>query len=172
MKSTAFPSPPNRWKKVKTTNPLAAALATWFGCGLAPKAPGTVGTFGGLVVAWPLVAFGQAAPWHFAVLAALVTPIGIWAAQKIIDETGNNDPQQVVIDEVLGVWLTLAGAAHFNWKSFLLAFALFRLFDIWKPWPIRNLEKLHGGTGVIVDDLGAGVYAAVVLALLGWFNLY
>lgn len=161
---------------MKTTNPLATtlatSLATWFGCGLSPKAPGTAGTLGGLLVAWPLVAYAHAAPWHFAALAALATPIGIWAAQQVIDSTGNNDPQQVVIDEVLGVWLTLAGATHFNWQSFILAFVLFRIFDIWKPYPIRNLEKLHGGTGVIVDDLGAGVYAAVVLALLGWFNRY
>ncbi len=157
---------------MKTTSPLAQALATWFGCGLSPKAPGTVGTLGGLLFAWPLATYAHAAPWHFAVLSALVTPIGIWAAQQVIDATGNNDPQQVVIDEVLGVWLTLAGASHFNWQSFSLAFVLFRIFDIWKPYPIRNLEKLHGGTGVIVDDLGAGVYAAVVLALLGWFNRY
>ena len=158
---------------MKTTNSLlATALATWFGCGLSPKAPGTVGTLGGLLVAWPLVTYAHASPWHFAAITALITPIGIWAAQQIIDATGHNDPQQVVIDEVLGVWLTLAGAAHLNWQSFVLAFAFFRIFDIWKPWPIRNLEKLHGGTGVIVDDLGAGVYAAVVLALLGWFNLY
>ena len=158
---------------MKTTNSLfASVLATWFGCGLAPKAPGTVGTLGGLLVAWPLANYWNAAPWHFAVLAALVTPIAIWAAQQVINTTGNNDPQQVVIDEVVGVWLTLVGAVHLNWQSFALAFALFRLFDIWKPWPIRNLEKFHGGTGVIVDDLGAGVYAAVGMWLLGWFKLY
>lgn len=147
-------------------------LATWFGCGLAPKAPGTVGTLGGLLVAVPLVQYCGFLWWHFILLTALVTPIAIWAAQKTIDETGNQDPQLVVIDEVLGLWLTLAGAAHFNWQCFLLAFTLFRIFDITKPFPVRNLEKLHGGSGVIADDLGAGIYAAVVLALAGWFNLY
>ena len=151
---------------------ISSILATWFGCGLAPKAPGTVGTLGGLLVAVPLVHYAGFGPWHFVILTALVTPIGIWAAQKTIDETGNQDPQRVVIDEVLGVWLTLAGASHFNWQCWVLAFALFRIFDITKPFPVRNLEKLHGGTGVIVDDLGAGVYAAVVLAAAGWFNLY
>ena len=153
-------------------SPVATALATWFGCGFSPKAPGTVGTLGGLAVAVPLSIYAGFTQWHFVVLTALVTPIGIWAANQTIASTGNQDPQTVVIDEVLGVWLTLAGASHFNWQSFTLAFALFRLFDITKPWPVRNLEKLHGGTGVIVDDLGAGVYAAVVMAVAGWFNLY
>ena len=153
-------------------NPLAETLATWFGCGYAPKAPGTAGTLGGLAVAWPLAQYLHFTPWCFAALAALVTPVGIWAAQQVINSTGNSDPQKVVIDEVLGVWVTLAGAPHLNAAAWFLAFALFRIFDITKPWPVRNLEKLHGGTGVIVDDLAAGVYAAVVMALAGWFNLY
>ncbi len=156
----------------RAISPLATALATWFGCGFSPKAPGTVGTLGGLALAVPLSFYAGFTPWHFVLLTALVTPIGIWAANRTIASTGNQDPQTVVIDEVLGVWLTLAGATHYNWQSFTLAFALFRLFDITKPWPVRNLEKLHGGMGVIVDDLGAGVYAAVVMAVAGWFNLY
>lgn len=159
-------------KVKKATSPLSFALATWFGCGLSPKAPGTVGTLGGLIVAIPLITYANFTAWHFILLTAVVTPIGIWAANKTIESTGSQDPQIVVIDEVLGLWLTLAGAARFNWQSFLLAFVLFRIFDITKPWPVRNLEKLHGGTGVIVDDLGAGIYAAVVMALAGWFNLY
>jgi phosphatidylglycerophosphatase A len=78
----------------------------------------------------------------------------------------------VVIDEVVGQWLTLAGARPLNWKSFLAAFVLFRLFDIWKPAPVRQLESLQGGAGIVADDLMAGVYAALVLFLAGCFNLY
>ena len=78
----------------------------------------------------------------------------------------------VVIDEVLGQWLTLLGATTLNWKTLLAGFLLFRLFDIWKPWPIRRLEKLPEGTGIVVDDLGAGVYGAVVLSISGSLGFY
>ena len=82
------------------------------------------------------------------------------------------DPSRVVIDEVAGQWLTLAGAASYNWKSWLAAFFLFRLFDIWKPFPARQTEAFPGGFGIVADDVVAGIYAAVVLAVAGWFNLY
>ena len=77
-----------------------------------------------------------------------------------------------MVDEVLGQWITLAGATALNWKSWLAAFCLFRLFDIWKPPPVRQLEALPGGTGIVADDVMAGVYGALVLFLRGWFNLY
>jgi phosphatidylglycerophosphatase A len=73
----------------------------------------------------------------------------------------------VVIDEVLGQWLTLLGATAFNWKTFLAAFVLFRLFDIWKPWPVRRFENLPEGSGIVADDLAAGVYGAVFLLISG-----
>jgi hypothetical protein len=85
---------------------------------------------------------------------------------------GMKDPQFVVVDEVVGQWLALAGARALNWKAWLAAFVLFRLFDIWKPFPVRQLESLPGGVGIVADDLMAGVYAALVLFLAGWFNLY
>jgi phosphatidylglycerophosphatase A len=77
-----------------------------------------------------------------------------------------------VIDEVAGQWITLAGATAWNWKSLLIGFLLFRLFDIWKPAPVRQLERLPDGTGIMADDLMAGVYAAVVLYVAGRLNLY
>ncbi len=77
-----------------------------------------------------------------------------------------------MIDEVLGQWLTLAGALRFNWLMFAFAFGLFRLFDIWKPPPIRLIEQMPGGAGIVLDDMMAGVYGALVLFLAGWFNLY
>ncbi len=77
----------------------------------------------------------------------------------------------MVVDEVVGQWLTLAGARTLNWKSYLAAFLLFRLFDIWKPPPVRQLEALPGGVGIVADDLMAGLYAALVLFAAGCFNL-
>ena len=76
------------------------------------------------------------------------------------------------MDEVLGQWLTLAGARSLGWPALLAAFLLFRLFDVWKPYPVRRLEALPGGTGIVADDLAAGFYAALVLFIAGCFNLY
>jgi phosphatidylglycerophosphatase A len=78
----------------------------------------------------------------------------------------------VVVDEVIGQWIALAGARALNWKSYLAAFALFRLFDIWKPAPVRQLERLPGGWGINADDVMAGLYAALVMWTAGCFNLY
>jgi phosphatidylglycerophosphatase A len=147
-------------------------LATWFGCGYAPKGPGTAGSLAAIVVAWPLHAYAGVGPLGFAVLALALTGPAIWAAAVTARETGLKDPQIVVIDEVVGQLLALGGAAQLNWKSWLAAFALFRAFDIWKPPPVRQLERLRGGTGIVLDDLMAGVYAALVLFAAGCFNLY
>jgi phosphatidylglycerophosphatase A len=151
---------------------LATIIATWFGCGFAPKAPGTAGAAGALIPAILLWHYLAAQPWWFAVLATAMTPAGIWAADAVARASGLKDPQLVVIDEVLGVWLALAGATRLNWISILAAFALFRFFDIWKPQPVRRLESLGGGLGIVADDLMAGVYAALVLFAAGCFNLY
>jgi phosphatidylglycerophosphatase A len=95
----------------------------------------------------------------------------IWAAGETARQAKIKDPQFVVVDEVVGQWLALAGARALNWKAWLAAFLLFRLFDIWKPPPCAN-SKLPGGVGIVADDLMAGLYAALVLFLAGWFNLY
>jgi phosphatidylglycerophosphatase A len=105
-------------------------------------------------------------------LSVLLAAPGIWAADVYAREVGKKDPQKVVVDEVVGQWMTLAGATVLNWKSWLLAFVLFRLFDIWKPAPVRQLERLPGGLGIVADDAMAGVYGALVLFVTGWFNLY
>jgi phosphatidylglycerophosphatase A len=152
------------------TNPiasrLATVLATWFGCGLVPKGPGTAGALGALLVAYLV----PVSPW---ILTAIFLVPGIWAAGAHARLTGRLDPQDVVIDEVLGQWITLAAAVHTNsWQPWLLAFILFRLFDITKPWPIRRLEHLPGGFGIIFDDVLAGLFGAVVMQVAGWNNLY
>jgi phosphatidylglycerophosphatase A len=151
---------------------LGRVIGTWFGCGLVPKGPGTAGSLGALVVAWPLHAYLGVPAWSFAVIAIVALWPAIWASGVVARQESKKDPQIVVVDEVVGQWLTLAGAVTLNWKSWLAALALFRLFDIWKPWPIRKLEALPGGSGIVMDDVMAGVYGALVLWAAGWFNLY
>ena len=153
-------------------NPLAHVLATWFGLGLSPFAPGTAGSLGALAVAWPLIQYAHWPIWWFIPLALVSLPIAIWSASVTAKAAGRKDPGLVVIDEVVGQWITLAGAAQLNWKAWLLAFGLFRLFDIWKPFPVRQLEALPSGTGIVCDDVMAGIYGALVLAAAGWFNFY
>jgi len=151
---------------------LARVIATVFGLGYAPKGPGTVGSLGALLIAWLVSTYAGVGPLWFAALAAVLAIPGIWAAGVVTKEIGRKDPQIVVVDEVVGQWLALAGASHLNWKSWLAAFALFRLFDIWKPPPVRQLERLPTGVGIVADDAMAGLYAALVLFAAGWFNLY
>jgi len=150
---------------------LSSVIATWFGCGLAPFAPGTWGSAGALAPALLLARAGWKPLW-FLGLAAAVTPLGIWAAGKTARRLGKKDPGMVVVDEVVGQWITLAGATTLNWKAWLAAFVLFRLFDIWKPFPVGRLEELPGGFGIVFDDVMAGIYGAVVLYAAGCFKLY
>jgi phosphatidylglycerophosphatase A len=151
---------------------LALQLATWFGCGYSRFAPGTAGSLAALAIGILLHEFAGFTGWHFLVLAAVLFVPATWAATITSRVSGLKDPQIVVVDEVLGLWISLAGARTLNWKSYLAAFALFRLFDIWKPPPVRQLEALPGGLGINLDDVMAGVYAALVLFLAGCFNLY
>jgi phosphatidylglycerophosphatase A len=166
----------SEWPRAKGATPgkegLAAAemLATWFGCGYSPVAPGTVGSAAALAIAVALCHWGYFPQWGFLALAALMFFPAVWAASLTAEAKGLKDPGCVVIDEVLGQWIALAGAHTYNWKTYLAAFVLFRLFDIWKPAPVRQLEKLPGGLGINADDVMAGIYAALVLFLAGWFN--
>jgi phosphatidylglycerophosphatase A len=155
-----------------TKNRAALAVATWFGCGLSPKAPGTVGSVAALAIGIALHEWAGIAGWQFLVLAALLFLPAVWAAGVTARLKQLKDPQIVVVDEVLGQWIALAGARTLNWPTYLAALALFRLFDILKPTPVRQLEALPGGWGINADDAMAGIYAALVLFAAGWFNLY
>ncbi len=150
----------------------ARLIATWFGCGLSPFAPGTVGSAAALAIGALLYRHAGFVWWEFLVLAALLFAPAVWAAGVTARAAKIEDPGFVVVDEVIGQWIALAGAHPLNWKSCLAAFLLFRLFDIWKPAPVRQLESLPGGLGIVADDVMAGIYAAVVLFLAGWFKLY
>jgi phosphatidylglycerophosphatase A len=151
---------------------LANLLSTWFGCGYSPRAPGTAGSLAALAIGIVLHQFAGFGQWQFGVLAAITLIPAVWAAGVTAESSGLKDPQFVVIDEVIGLWIALAGACAYNWKSYLAAFALFRLFDIWKPPPVRQLEALPAGWGINLDDVMAGIYAALVLLVAGRFNLY
>lgn len=151
---------------------LARLIATWFYCGYFPVAPGTVGSLAAVAIAWALSRYENVPPIAFAVLALLLAAPGIWAAGVTAKAEGCEDPGIVVVDEVIGEWLTIAGATHLNLRAWLLAFALFRIFDIWKPPPVRQLERLHGGLGIVADDAMAGVYGAVIMIIAGRLHLY
>ncbi|HVV44628.1 MAG TPA: phosphatidylglycerophosphatase A [Bryobacteraceae bacterium] len=147
----------------------AWVFATWFGCGFSRVAPGTVGSLAAAVLAWPLARVGFGRLQFLVLVFALLYP-AIRAADVVAAQSKRKDPQTVVIDEVLGQWLTFAGALRFDLLTFALAFGLFRLFDIWKPPPIRLIEQVPGGAGIVLDDIMAGAYGALVLFLVGWFN--
>ncbi|HEY3816626.1 MAG TPA: phosphatidylglycerophosphatase A [Polyangiaceae bacterium] len=140
---------------------VAWAIATWFGCGLVPKAPGTMGSLGAIPL-YLLVA-RQGRP-GVAVAAAVVTAVGIWAASVVARDLGKKDPQIVVVDEVAGLLVTMLPMREVSWLAVALGFGLFRLFDVLKPWPVRKLEALPGGWGIVLDDIGAGVLGAAVMA--------
>ncbi|HEY3990424.1 MAG TPA: phosphatidylglycerophosphatase A [Acidobacteriaceae bacterium] len=160
----------------------AWAVGTFFGVGLLKPGPGTWGSVAAVLL-WKAVDFPDFSiatippiPHQELLLVAVVlalkfspvilaTAIGIPAATIVARESGREDPGHVVIDEVAGQWLTLVVSKP-DWPHALLALALFRLFDITKPWPIRKLEALPGGWGIMLDDLAAGLFGLIVLAVI------
>ena len=151
---------------------LARLIATWFYCGYAPVGPGTVGSAAAILIAWLLHTYASQSAMSFAVFGVALAIPGIWAAGVTARAINLKDPGIVVVDEVVGQWITLAGATDLNWRSWLVAFCLFRIFDIWKPPPVRQLEQLPGGLGIVADDAMAGVYSALVLFAAGQLHLY
>ena len=146
----------------------ALVLATWFGCGYSPVAPGTVGSIGALVVAWVAISTTGIPPWVLGPAALLLFPLAAWSAGKVEQSLGDEDPQIVVIDEVVGQWLALAPIVSSNWQHWLWALILFRLFDIAKPFGIGKLEQISGGYGVVADDAAAGACAMIVMLGIRW----
>jgi phosphatidylglycerophosphatase A len=144
----------------------AMAVATVLGAGRSPVAPGTVGA----LCALPLALGMTYAPlWAQLGLAVLVTVVGAWAAGQVCRAKGLEDPQVVVVDEFAGILVTFLGVTV-TWTTAILGFALFRIFDIAKPYPVKWLESnVRGGAGVMLDDVGAGLLACLVLQL--WVRL-
>lgn len=151
------------FRKADFSGKLALGFASWFGAGLMPGAPGTFGT----LMALPLVlALNYLGEFYEGLALLLLVPTGIWASSRCEKHLERNDPSEVVVDEVAGFLLTLF-LLPLSWLTLCLGFVLFRLFDIAKPFPIRWLEKrVRGGTGVVLDDLLAGVFANLSLRLV------
>jgi phosphatidylglycerophosphatase A len=137
---------------------VALALATSLGVGYVPYAPGTFGSAAGLLFWWFL-------PDSFAIqLAAIVVvfAVGTWSGNVAEQHFGASDPPPVVIDEVMGMWITLL-LNPVGWQGAVIGFLMFRLFDVIKPYPANRLERLPGGLGVMADDGMAAVYANIAL---------
>lgn len=151
------------WRQL-LTDP-AHLLAFGLGSGLSPRAPGTVGTVVAALVWWLL---GPLSPGvHLGVLLLLVV-VGTWAAGRSARALGVHDHGGIVIDEWAGFWLTVTALPH-HWGWLLGGFVLFRFFDIVKPWPIGWLDRrVHGGWGIMVDDLVAGLLAWLILFAVLW----
>ncbi|MGC2413385.1 MAG: phosphatidylglycerophosphatase A [Stellaceae bacterium] len=141
----------------------AALIATGCGIGLLPSAPGTWGSLAALPCAWAISALAG----RTALLAAAVFAFaaGCWASATLARASGLKDPQFIVVDEVAAQWLVLV-AAPLDWRAYLAAFLLFRVFDIWKPWPVRAIERrIEGGPGIMLDDVAAALYALLLLLI-------
>lgn len=149
----------------------AVWIATCFGVGYFPLAPGTAGSAVGLGLIVGIGRLPLERHWMVTIVAAAAMGIGllgVWAANGAEKFFGRVDPGQVVIDEVVGQMLTLLLQPDATWKWLLAGFVLFRLFDVVKPFPARSLEHAPGGWGIMLDDVAAGAYGLGALALLTW----
>ena len=140
---------------------FARALSTWFYTGLSPKAPGTVGSLATLPLFWAIQYFSNFAYW---LVTAAITVLGCWVSEIEAKRSGKDDPGHIVIDEVAGMLIALIPARGQGVIAMLTAFGLFRLFDIWKPGPVKAVESLKPkGIGIMADDVVAGYLAFLVL---------
>ncbi len=159
---------PEVMKKLDFKNP-ATWVATWFGCGLMHPGPGTWGTIGGLSIGLIILALGGKISLSIGIV--LIFALGLWAAKKFEDMTQSHDNSMIVIDEVAGIWIVLL-ASTLTPFSIILAFVLFRIFDILKPWPISWLDRnVKGALGVMLDDIAAGLAAAACLYGIHYYAL-
>ena len=156
--------PPDKLARTVMTDPVHI-LAFGFGTGLAPFAPGTFGSLPGILLFWLTMDYGL----YVQVGVALtITLAGVWICGESARRIGVHDHGGIVWDEIVGMYVTLL-AAPASLTGWILAFVLFRIMDIVKPWPIRDVDhRLGGGVGIMLDDLVAALYAAILLGLYGW----
>jgi phosphatidylglycerophosphatase A len=154
----------NRDLRRKVLRDPVNLLAFGFGAGLSPKAPGTAGSLVGLAFAWGTMALPITA--RIVVAIALILS-GVWICGESARRIARHDHPGIVWDEIAGIYLALLVAPPSIW-AWALGFGLFRLFDVWKPWPIRDLDhRLKGGLGIMLDDLVAALYTALILGFVG-----
>ena len=142
-------------------------LATGFGSGLSPFAPGTMGTLVGIPVC--LVCLPITWPARF-VFVIVLSALAIFISGRAEIIYSKKDDQRIVIDEITGFQVAMLPVAITGWHL-CVAFVLFRIFDIWKPFPIRNLQNIPGGWGVVIDDIAAGIYAGVIMLALNYAGI-
>ncbi len=150
-------------------NPLHF-LSLGFGSGLSPFAPGTAGTLAAIPLYWLMAPLSVEI---YLGIVALMFVIGVYLCQITTRRLGSHDHSAIVWDEVVGYLLTMT-AVPFDWRHAILGFFLFRLFDVWKPWPVRLLDRrVAGGFGIMLDDVGAAIYSALALQaiLYLWENM-
>ena len=156
---------------------LSWIIATWFGSGLLPKAPGTWGSLAAFPFAYIISVY--TCPYALILGTVALFFIGIWASEKVEESVQIEDPGFIVVDEVVGQWIALLPLpflySFLNSDSFHLYFAViaavafiaFRIFDIWKPWPVNYVDKnVHGGYGIMLDDVIAGMYALIITSAM------
>ena len=169
MTTSPADRPPSRAERARTRIPASALrepvhlLALGFGSGLAPVAPGTFGSLVGVALALLVLQAG----WWAALGAAVIASIaGVWICGESARRLGVHDHPAIVWDEVAGMMLVML-AAPATWWGAAMAFALFRVFDVWKPWPIREVDHgMRGGAGIMLDDILAALWAVAVLLLI------
>lgn len=169
MTTSPADRPPSRAERARTRIPVTALrdpvhlLALGFGSGLAPLAPGTFGSLVGLALGLLVL---QAGWWAALGAVVLASVAGIWICGESARRLGVHDHPAIVWDEVAGMMLVML-AAPTTWWGALLAFVLFRVFDVWKPWPIREVDHgMRGGAGIMLDDILAALWAVAVLLLI------
>jgi len=146
-----------------TLDKLAIVLATWFGSGLFPKAPGTFGSLTALPLIWLFSNLDHVSFWEPAIIASIVTILALWATSRTEDIWQVHDDPRIVADEVAGMSAALIWFP-FDLKHAIAGFLIFRILDIWKPGPIGYIdEELPGAPGTVLDDVLAGLVAAVIL---------
>jgi len=139
-------------------------LALGFGSGYVPKLPGTAGTLIGVLIYYPL---HNVSHWLYLGLLTALAIIGIWICGKTAADLGVHDHSAIVWDEIIGYLVTMI-MAPVGWMWMVLGFILFRLFDIWKPWPISWADRLAGGVGIMLDDIIAGIFGLIILQIIAY----
>lgn len=153
---------------MRNSHAVSYILATGFGSGLSPFAPGTAGSAFAIVFVWFMY---PSAWWAQVLLAAAASLVGVWVSAYVSSDLGKKDPSMVVIDEIAGVLICFIGVPINLW-TLLVGFLLFRLFDIWKPGPIGYLESCPGGWGIMLDDMLAGVFVNICFQVMLFWNLF
>lgn len=144
-------------------------IATGFGSGFSPFAPGTVGAALATLM-WYILSMFLSSPFFLYATILLIVVFSVLGvlSTNVLEPVWGKDPSCIVVDEMVGVWIALLAVIPVDWRYMLLAFVLFRLFDIFKPFGIRKLEKIEGGIGVMMDDILAGIYTCMLIFIVKW----